>query len=103
MRRTAKKQLELFEAGFGSNMPPRLGHEGDRLYRAILFLRIYGAVPVFRVGKEHLVGGRQVSTHQLHQLRIAACKRVCGSEEIPGYALGRLGFAPPPKPAVPPA
>jgi hypothetical protein len=61
-----------------------------------LFLRIYGAVPVFRVGREHLVDGRQVTTHQLHQLATATCRLELGSSEIPAYALFRLGMAPAP-------
>lgn len=95
-RRTAKKQLELFPALAGHNMPPRLGTESDRLYTAILFLRIYGGTPVFRAGKEHRVGNRQVSTLQLHKLTAAACRRACGRYPIPDFALYRLRMGPKP-------
>lgn len=99
MRRRRKNQADLF-AGLqipASNGAP-IGRESTRLYQAVLLLRIYGAVPVFRVGREHLVDGRQVSTHQLHQFAQATCRRHFGKPEIAPYALVRLGFPPPPAP-----
>jgi hypothetical protein len=99
-RRRSNKQPDLFPAGVaqvGHNGAPEIrGRETDRLYIGVLFLRIYGGKTVYRVGREHLVGGRQVSTRQLLELTAAEARRLGGSPEIPGFALYRLRMVPRP-------
>jgi hypothetical protein len=95
-RRRSNKQPDLFpdgvaQIGHNSAPGPRL-RETRKLYAAVLYLRIYGGTTVYRVGREHLVDGRQVSTAQLGQLFRAECRRICGSAHIPDYALHRLGL-----------
>jgi hypothetical protein len=86
-----RSRPDLF-AGIGHNSPPAITRESDQLYAAVLFLRIYGPVPVYRMGREHLVGGRQLSRSQMLRLARAECRRVTGHQEVPLYALHRLGF-----------
>jgi hypothetical protein len=84
-------------AQLGHNGAPEIrGRESDRLYLGVLFLRIYGGKTVYRRGREHLVGGRQVSTRQLLELTAAEARVKLGKAEIPGYALYRLRMAPRP-------
>lgn len=97
-RRRSNKQPDLFPEGVA-----QIGHNGAPgprtrekagLYAGVLFLRIYGSKTVYRVGREHLVAGRQVSTRQLEHLVAAECSRQTGHREMPPYVLQRLGFAP---------
>lgn len=96
------KQGDMF-AGMGHNGAPgpERAREPARLYAGVLFLRIYGAKAVYRVGREHLVAGRQVSTRQLLELAQAESQKICNSPEIPDFALYRLGLGPRPA-AYPP-
>lgn len=87
------KQPDLFGATIGHNGAPSRSREGRQLYTGVLFLRIYGGKTVYRVGREHLVAGRQVSTGQLQQLVKAECGRPCNRDELPDYVLHRLGMA----------
>lgn len=86
-----KPQPDLFTAQIGHNGGPPRSRETRRFYEAVLFLRIYGAKAVWRVGAEHLVAGRQVSTAQLHQLCRAECRVMFNSDQIPPFARDRLG------------
>lgn len=106
IRRRSNRQPDLFPDGvaqIGHNSAPG-GHtrESRRLYTAVLLLRIYGSSTVYRVGREHLVASRQVSTRQLVELAEAHCRRNWGKAEIPDFALYRLGMAPRPADYPPP-
>lgn len=87
MRRRANKDPDLF-AGMGHNQPPRPhDRESDRLYGAVLFLRIYAGRNVWRVGCRHQVGHRQLTTHQL----VNEARSISGVDEFPDYVRKRLG------------
>lgn len=95
-RRRSNKQPDLFPDGvaqLGHNGAPcGRNRESSRFYAGVLFMRIYGSTTVYRVGREHLVGGRRVSTRQLEQLVAAESSRTTGHRELPVYVLHRLGF-----------
>lgn len=99
-RRRSNKQPDLFPEGvaqIGHNgAPGPRSRENTRLYAGVLFLRIYGGKTVYRVGREHLVAGRQVSTRQLLELTQAESRRINGKAEIPDFALYRLRMGPRP-------
>jgi hypothetical protein len=105
-RRRSNRQPDLFPAGVAqvghNGAPETRAREHPRLYLGVLFLRIYGGKSVYRVGREHLVDGRQVSSRQLMELAQAETRRVLGKSQIPDFALYRLRMGPRPA-GYPPA